>query len=131
MPTPPPITDPTPATHVDTLPESEGKGKTSRQEKIGAFDIKTNFETLTGTITVSTIKQDVVGAKVSLELTSEKGRVRAYLLDGKGYQYVEASPGSPARIRADAIYGGGYYLYVLQAVDGEASGVVTHVWRNK
>jgi len=128
---PPPITNPTPSVHVDELPPSNGRGKDTVQEKKGSFNVTQRYGTLTGTITVSTIKQDILGATANLEVTTEQGKVQAYIEDGKGYQYVEASPGNPARIRGNLIYGGGWYLFRLEAVDGEAKGVTYHVWRSK
>jgi hypothetical protein len=128
---PPAVTDPSPSVHVPELPPSNGRGKDTVQEKAGALNITTRFGSLTGTITVSTIKQDLVGPTVNLEISTEQGRVRAYLVDGKEYRYIEASPGKPARTRGDLIYGGGYWLFRLEAVDGEATGVTYHVWRSK
>jgi hypothetical protein len=129
-PSPPPITDPTPSVHVPDVPKSDGRGKNAWQEKNGFYNISGRFETLTGSITMTTIKQDNLGPVANLEITVEKGRVRAYIRDGEEYQYVEATPGKPARIRGDFIYAGGWWSIRLQAVDGDAAGVGYHAWRS-
>ncbi|HKA86193.1 MAG TPA: hypothetical protein VKE22_00955 [Haliangiales bacterium] len=126
----PTVTNLSPSVHVSELPPSNGRAKDAVQQKVGHLDITTRFGSLTGSVTVSTIKQDLLGPTVNLEISTERGRVRAYLMDGKEYRYIEAAPGSPAQTRGDLIYGGGYWLFRLEAVDGEAAGVTYHVWRS-
>ncbi len=128
--TAPAVTNPSPSVHVTDLPPSNGRAKDAVQQKVGHFDITTRFGTVTGSVTVSTIKQDLLGPTVNLEISTEQGRVRAYIMDGKEYRYIEATPGNPARTRGDLIYGGGYWMFRLEAADGEAKGVTYHVWRS-
>jgi len=126
---PPPITTLSPSVHVSDLPAPHGKGKDTSGSSDGVFNKEMRFGTLTGAISVSVAEQDLNGATANVTLNSEQGRVRLYLQDGKGYRYVEASPGKPAQTRGDLMYAGGWWWYTLEAVDGEARGVVSHVWR--
>jgi len=126
---PPPITTLSPSVHVSDLPARKGRGTDTTEKTSGVFNQEMRQGTLTGVISVSVAEQDLNGATANVTLSSEEGRVRLYLLDGKGYRYIEASPGSPAQTRGDLRYAGGSWWYTLEAVDGEAKGVTAHVWR--
>jgi len=114
---------------VSDLPAPHGKSKDTSATTFGSFDAEDRWGTLTGAVSVSVAEQDLNGALSNVTLTSEHGRVRLYLQDGKGYRYIEATPGKPAQTRGDLMYAGGDWWYTIQAVDGEARGVVSHVWR--
>lgn len=132
MANPPPITNPTPSTHVSSLPPSNGRQEGKGWEKtVGAFNITTKIDKLVGSVTVPTVAEDLIGPMASLEITTEKGRIRAYIQDGKEYQYIEATPGNPGRIRGHLLWSGGYYQFRLEAADGEAENVIYHVWRSR
>lgn len=85
------------------------------------------------------------GNNVTLEISVETGRVRAYLVSPPGehfnskvgfgrygYNYGEATPGKTAIIKGDLDYGGGansQASFVFESLDGEAGGVRYRVWR--
>jgi hypothetical protein len=128
---PPPVTNPSPSVHVDQLPPAKGKAKDEKGSSAGNFNFSGRIGTLTGAIVMSTVEQDLMGPTANVEISVEKGKARAYIADGKGYQYIEATPGKPARIRGDLWYAGGWFVWRLEAVDGDAQGVSYRAWRSK
>ena len=127
---PPPVTDPSPTVHVSALPPGGGTQEDTWASTAANFDNQGGIGRLTGGLNVHVIEDDGWGGVANLEISVEKGTLRAYLADGDGYRYIEAVPGAPARTRGVLIYMGGILVFRLQAVDGEAGGVKYHVWRD-
>jgi len=125
----PPITTSSPTVQVSELPAPHGKGKDTSEKTFGSFDQEAHWGSLNGAISVSVAPQDLNGPTSNVTLDVGQGRVRLYLQDGKGYRYIEATPGNPAQTRGDLMYAGGSWWYTLEAVDGEAKGITAHVWR--
>jgi hypothetical protein len=127
-----PIMNSSPSTGVDKLPPQNGRGEGGTHKSDGYFNFSGRYEKLTGTIIVRTVPTDILGSKANLEISTEQGRVRAYVSDasGKKFYYIEATPGKPATATVDLIVQGDNYTFRLEAADGEARGVTYHVWRS-
>jgi hypothetical protein len=127
-----PIMNSSPFTTVDKLPPQSGRGEGGAHHSEGYFNFSGRYEKLTGVIIVRTVPTDILGTKANLEISTEQGRVRAYVSDasGKVFRYIEATPGKPAQATVDLIVQGDNYTFRLEAADGEAKGVTYHVWRS-
>jgi hypothetical protein len=129
------VSDPSPSTWVEHLPSGNGKmsggvdSPRTRSYKGWFFDRETSGVTLSGAYYVHLSPSGNYKAIASFEISVEQGKVRLYYADDKkGYRYIEATPGTPARVT-------GYMLprdprsVVLEAVDGDAQGVHYRFWR--
>ncbi len=123
---------PTAVHYVTGLPSADGKGTGGVHHTKGvpqAFDHRGRYESLTGAIWMRVIEPRVYGPKATVEISVEQGRARAYLAEGNDrYQYVEATPGKPARMAGDMVLLH-VYRFMLEAVGGEARGVSYRIWR--
>jgi hypothetical protein len=133
----PDITNPATATHVDKLPDSNGKSKGGTGSGGGypsKFDFVGKDFSLTGAIKIGTVEQDNYTPTANYEISTQTGRVRLYYQEPegkKGYLYIEATPGNPVQQHGRMIWRGSnvpYYI-LIESVEGEASGVAYHIWR--
>ena len=132
---PPPIDSVSPETPIPELPDSDGKVRghqsTGPDPGGGWLNRVGEYESMTGTFYPHVGEwNDLVGTEVSVVISVESGTLRAYVQDlkGKGYHYVEATPGHPAQTRGNLIFGGGNLMLGLRALAGEARGVKWHAW---
>jgi len=130
---PPAVDNPSPSTYVAELPPGKGKGKDGVHKTFGRYDNSGRFGSLTGCVQIHVIEDDQWGYVGNLEISVEEGVLRAYYADddGKGYRYIEATPGKPARARGTLLYQGGWLSFKLEAVGGDAEGASYHVWRSR
>jgi hypothetical protein len=127
---PPPITDPSPSVYVSDLPPGNSKVRDTVSSTAHSFNNSGRYGGLVGGINVKVIEDDRWGEVANLEIAVEEGRIRAYIKDGDGYRYIEATPDNPARIKGPLIWMAGWLVFRLQSVEGEAIGAAYHVWRD-
>lgn len=130
---------------VTDLPPLTGKGhygpstQSGGTQDVTKFDAFGTYDGLTGAVYVTAFETTTSNDRAKLEVSVESGRVRGYLALGNpalvhmstdqgGYRYVEATPGHPVKVTGELVYRKGYGC-VLEAVDGEATGVKYHMWR--
>jgi len=130
-----PIVNPSPSTFVDKLPPVSGTSKGGKGSGGGAaskFDFEYHDFSMTGVSRVGLTEPANTNNIANFEVSVAQGRVRLYFADPKkGYRYIEATPGQPARITGAMLRpppGPAYYV-LLEAVGSEASGVACHIWR--
>jgi hypothetical protein len=122
-----------PATVVKELPRAGGKGWGGVHTARGvprSFDHSGRYERLTGAVWMRVVKPGGWGPTANLEISVEKGTLRGYLALplNRGYGYIEATPGHPARMTGDMVLLQ-HYRFLLEAVGGDAEGAAYRIWR--
>jgi hypothetical protein len=137
--------DTKPPNWVQKAPPAKGKAGASRRDGIvrqGAFSITGTCQSLTGAVEDFNIPGYSNGGAggVTVEISVEKGRVRAYLQyvpSGDkffkvtdGYIFAEAQPGKPGKAQGILPkYSGDTYSLLVESVDGEAQGIRYRLYR--
>ncbi len=136
----PDITNPSPTTWVERLPDVKGKVKGGVEDIVKGlmgnglmyyvFDYKIHGVFLTGSVWITICEQSSNYQGIAnYEIAVDQGKVRLYFADEKsGYRYIEATPGRPAQVRGWMLHYDPYRI-VLEAVDGDATGLMYHIWR--
>src|SRR5262249_2048850 len=105
----------------------DGKRESSLGHRV--FDKEVHGATLTGAIYLTVAPNGSYKGRASFEIGCEQGKGRLYFADdSKGYRYIEATPGHPAKTSGWMIPGDPRTV-MLEAVDGDATGVSHHFWR--
>jgi hypothetical protein len=130
------ITNPSPTTWVEKLPPQSGKHSGGVPDYPLSSGKRANFEdgthglTQTGANWIGLTEQYSGNTgHANFEISVEQGKVRLYVKDPeKKYRYIEATPGHPARIFSQMVPFGEWWYIVIEAVDGDASGIKWHAW---
>jgi hypothetical protein len=118
---------------VRQLPRANGKGAGGVHEGGGVpakFEFRGRYAALRGAIWMRVIEPRNWGPEATLAIAVEEGRLRGYLGDpgGRGFRYIEATPGAPAQMTGHMILLH-VYRFMLEAVSSDARGASYRIWR--